>query len=130
MVFVSLVIPVRLNNLGEIELWGQIRKTKDELYNNWEFPGGKIEENELPLAAAMREIKEEVNVSLVKSDLTLAFIYPSSKVQFYVFFTQKIFPVTLGEYKPFSLVLESNIPPINKEFLRKYQLAFDKYLTY
>lgn len=28
----------------------------------WEFPGGKIEENELPRDAIIREIKEELNI--------------------------------------------------------------------
>lgn len=37
----------------------------------WEFPGGKVKENELPEQACIREIKEEVNLNIkVNSHLT------------------------------------------------------------
>lgn len=31
----------------------------------WEFPGGKLEDNELPSEALVREIKEEVNLDIL-----------------------------------------------------------------
>lgn len=34
----------------------------------WEFPGGKLEEHESPLAALIREIKEEVGLSIISAD--------------------------------------------------------------
>src|ERR1043166_1286743 len=33
-------------------------------YNNWSFPGGKLEPNETPLQAAKREVFEETNLSV------------------------------------------------------------------
>ncbi|WP_088810418.1 MULTISPECIES: (deoxy)nucleoside triphosphate pyrophosphohydrolase [Listeria] len=40
------------------------RKKDKSLGGLWEFPGGKIEENELPRDALKREIMEEMNVDL------------------------------------------------------------------
>lgn len=35
-----------------------------EQKDGWEFPGGKVEENESPEAAIVREIKEELNADI------------------------------------------------------------------
>jgi len=40
------------------------RKTEGLLGGLWEFPGGKIKDGESPQAACIREIKEEVNLSV------------------------------------------------------------------
>jgi 8-oxo-dGTP diphosphatase len=41
-----------------------LRSETMSLPEKWEFPGGKLELNELPEKALIREIKEELNVSI------------------------------------------------------------------
>lgn len=45
----------------------------------WEFPGGKVEENETPQNALKREIFEELNVEIFVGDLieTIEYDYPT-----------------------------------------------------
>lgn len=39
-----------------------------EFEGGWEFPGGKVESGETPKQAIVREIKEELNASIVVND--------------------------------------------------------------
>ena len=50
------------NNKNEI--FCALRSSEMTLPNYWEFPGGKIEENETPQEALAREIKEEFNCEI------------------------------------------------------------------
>lgn len=45
----------------------------------WEFPGGKIESNETPQQALVREIAEELDVKIIVGNLidTIEFNYPT-----------------------------------------------------
>ena len=45
----------------------------------WEFPGGKIEEGEMPQEALVREIEEELGIEIVVGDLidTVEYDYPT-----------------------------------------------------
>ena len=40
------------------------RPEKKHLSGYWEFPGGKVEKNEPPKNAIIREVKEELNVNI------------------------------------------------------------------
>lgn len=50
-----------------------------EFEGGWEFPGGKIEENETPENALEREIKEELDTEIEVGELldTVEYDYPS-----------------------------------------------------
>ena len=67
---ISILIPYQLKN-NQLNLWVQIRESNDELNGLKEFPGGKIEDGETPLKACLREVAEEVGVSLNESQVEL-----------------------------------------------------------
>lgn len=50
-----------------------------EFQGMWEFPGGKVEPGETALQAVMREIKEELDITVEVGDLvdTVAYDYPT-----------------------------------------------------
>ena len=50
-----------------------------EFKDGWEFPGGKIEENESPRDAIVREIKEELAADIIVGELltTVEYDYPN-----------------------------------------------------
>ncbi len=58
-----------------------------EFKGQWEFPGGKIEEGETKEQALIREIKEELNVSIKVDDFlcTVTHTYPSFKLTMHVY---------------------------------------------
>lgn len=51
------------------------RKDKGELAKKWEFPGGKIEENETHQDALAREIKEELSAIIKVNDFIMTVVH-------------------------------------------------------
>ena len=51
------------------------RSNQKEHPLKWEFPGGKIQENENPIEALKREIKEELSIDIKKSKFLLDYQY-------------------------------------------------------
>lgn len=93
---VSIVLFLRnLNSLG-LELWVQERVETGPLNGLWEFPGGKIESGESPLIAAIREVKEEVGVQILESNLAQFKMESYEKGEKLI--TLYIFLASLSEY--------------------------------
>ncbi len=51
-----------------LEVWTQVREDDGPYHGLLEFPGGKIEPNEEPLLAALREVEEEVGIIIHPQD--------------------------------------------------------------
>lgn len=62
--------------------------TKNKKYDDWAFPKGHIEMNEIPLETSIREIKEETgidNISLIKELPMINYDIEGNKVILYMF---------------------------------------------
>lgn len=70
---------------SSLKMWVQPRLEKGVLNNKLEFPGGKIESEEKPINALIREIYEETNVDL-------KFNFDINKIQLF-----KIHPYTYND---------------------------------
>lgn len=73
-----------------------------EFKDGWEFPGGKIEDNETPGEAIVREIKEELNANIkVDGELgTVEYDYPNFHLSMQCFLCSLISDeVTLLEHE-------------------------------
>ena len=79
-----------------------LRSEQMSLPGKWEFPGGKLELNELPEDALIREIKEELDVSIE--------ITESLPISDYSYVPEKVIRLI-----PFRCVIQNNEIPVAAE---------------
>lgn len=72
---VAAIIREKSNTVGPRKFLLGLRPANGVLGGLWEFPGGKIEQNELPLDALKREIKEELGIEILDPQIKLAHSY-------------------------------------------------------
>ncbi|QYJ86578.1 8-oxo-dGTP diphosphatase MutT [Shewanella mesophila] len=77
---IHVAVGVIFNDLNQILL----AKRPDNLHQGgkWEFPGGKVENDETTSEALIRELKEEVNLNVISTMplMTISHDYPDKQV--------------------------------------------------
>lgn len=106
------------------------RSEKMKLPLKWEFPGGKLEENESEIDCIKREIKEELNIEIevLKSLSNSIYDYGTFKINLIPFISNYVSgEIVLSEHKDYKLLnkfellnldwAEADLP-IVEEFLK------------
>ena len=111
------------NNTLLLQLRDNNKKTKNP--NTWSIFGGGIKKKELPIKAAIREIKEELNFTLKLKDLKL-FIKENLNNQMYYIFRAKLIDLSilsLAEGKDMHLFSKEELSKLNNVplLMRKYE---------
>lgn len=76
----------------------QIKRGKPNVFPQyWDIPGGRVEENELPRDAAVRECFEETGISIAKENLTIIHEDSQFDEEKEAVFTRMVYEVTLPE---------------------------------
>ncbi len=106
------------------------RSEKMKLPLKWEFPGGKLEENESEIDCIKREIKEEINIEIevLKSLSNSIYDYGVFKINLIPFISNYVSgEIILSEHKDYKLLDKSELLnldwaeadlPIVEEFLK------------
>ncbi|MCM8823959.1 MAG: (deoxy)nucleoside triphosphate pyrophosphohydrolase, partial [Candidatus Omnitrophica bacterium] len=94
------------------------RKENDTLGNLWEFPRGKVEDNETLKEAIIREIKEELNIEIKVKKLVDKFIEETKNFKITVYLFES--SIKRGEIKPLEC---KDFKMVSIDNLSNYQLA-------
>ena len=111
-----------------------ISKRKDDVHmaGMWEFPGGKVNNNEKIIDALYREFKEETSIVIYKSHLFDEITYIEGDLTLYLsfFLIQEYSGKPLGKegnktkWVNISELSCVNMPPANKAVISKLQKVF------
>ncbi len=84
----NVVVGVIFNECGEVFI--NQRRTGTFMQGYWEFPGGKVEKDENPQDALIRELHEELAITVTQCTHTLDFVYhyPQKSVALKVYLIQ------------------------------------------
>ena len=106
------------------------RKTGDKyVINKWEFPGGKVENNETEIDAIKREIKEELEIDIEAIKLldNVVYKYPSKEISLNLYeCIPKSANIILHDHIEFRWVLFSSLS--NYDFAPADKLLIKKLL--
>lgn len=92
----------------------QIKRGKPNVFPRyWDIPGGRVEENELPRDAAVRECFEETGISIEKENLTIIHEDSQFDEEKQTVFTRLVYEVKLLE-QPKTILLD---PEEHTDFL-------------
>nr|WP_315133677.1 (deoxy)nucleoside triphosphate pyrophosphohydrolase [uncultured Flavobacterium sp.] len=106
------------------------RSEKMKLPLKWEFPGGKLEQNESEIDCVKREIKEEINIviKIVKKLSSSVYDYGTFKINLIPFLAEYVSgEISLAEHKEYKLLEKAELLsldwaeadlPIVEEFLK------------
>ncbi len=110
----SLAIAIR-KNFSQLEVWLQKRPNT----NYWEFPGGKIEKNENPLQACLREVLEETKWEVSCDDLHYFKLYQVEGVILHCYLAdgRKASDLPKEGWKPLNSDLFKLSLPSNRELI-------------
>jgi len=99
---------------------GNILLAKPDYKKTWQLPGGGVENSESPEQAAVREVKEELNLDIVESDLSIkGTIYRSDEEMLFIIFestkliTEDVeFNLQADEITDFQFAQVQNVTPL------------------
>lgn len=92
----------------------QIKRGKPNVFSQyWDIPGGRVEENELPRDAVVRECYEETGILIAKENLTIIHEDSQFDEEKQTVFTRLVYEVTLPE-QPKTILLD---PEEHTDFL-------------
>ena len=92
------------------------RNRKKHLGLKWEFPGGKVQENETFEEALVREIKEELNIKISLQDKIAEEKYKDEKIDIvlhYFLCTQEDGTIELNEHEDLAWVEKKDFDKYN-----------------
>lgn len=80
-VSIDVVVGIVLNSAGEVLIGQRLEGT--HMAGHWEFPGGKLESDETPLAGLKRELAEELGIRVKSAESLIehGYQYPDRRVR-------------------------------------------------